>query len=169
MRLKRSPFVSLCWFLNMMKRSCEVNFSGATVTQSVRENKRETDSAAWYWKLMHGCFMPSPCKFTGLSAWLYYHLKGTLPQPTNINRAITADHQWYFVQGLGNHQLSSSFSNYHLYYASPISGIGSISLVGEIWVEIGSGRRGGEWRRRGVVEKFWSLDNSWKVSSLSNY
>lgn len=91
MQLKRPPFVSLCWFLTMMKKSLEVNFRGASMAQSVKENKNEPDSAAWYWKLMYGCFMSSPHEFTTMSAWLYYHLEGKLSQQTNTGRAITTE------------------------------------------------------------------------------
>lgn len=91
MQLKRPPFVSLCWFLRMMKRSLEVNFRGASMAQGVKENKNEPDSAAWYWKLMYGCFMSSPHEFTTMSAWLYYHLEGKLSQQTNISREITTE------------------------------------------------------------------------------
>lgn len=91
MQLKRPPFVSLCWFLRMMKRSLEVNFRGASMAQSVKENKNEPDSAAWYWKLMYGRFMSSTHEFTTMSAWLYYHLEGKLSQQTNTGRAITTE------------------------------------------------------------------------------
>lgn len=63
-QLKRLPFVSLCWSLRMMEGSLEVNVSGASVAQGVRENKNDSDSVGWYCKLMYRCFFI-------ISAWVY--------------------------------------------------------------------------------------------------
>lgn len=84
-----------------MKRSCEVNFSGTSVAQNVKGNKNKSDSG-WggvaVLKIDVWCFILSPCGFTALSSWHFYHLMGKLPHQTSTNKATkTADHLHYFV------------------------------------------------------------------------